>query len=129
MRRYVFTAVWGVIIWFAATLFFRLFGDRVLAVPGEEGYLLRLFLLLAGTAVLLYGVTSLYLRFDVTQYAAAKFGIIGTITGLILDTITLSYHQQVFPSLEAPQLIAFTAWLTFAYALFLCIPLIIQQNK
>lgn len=82
-----------------------------------------------GTAVLLYGVTYLYVLFDTTSHATIKFGISGTVIGLVLDTFSLSYHQIVFPTFSEAQVIAFTVWMSFAYALFLVIPFIFYQKN
>lgn len=127
MNGHFFTLLWGVFVWFFATMFFVLFGKHVLFSPGTNSFLISTILLIAGTGVLLIAITYLYLLFDRSRNAAVKFGIIGTILGLILDTYSLAYHQFVFPELNHSQIIAFAVWMSFAYALYLIIPLIINQ--
>jgi hypothetical protein len=128
MKGFLFTAMWGLFVWLLATLFFRLFGEYVLFHPGSAEFFLSTVLLFIGTSAVLWGVTYVYLLFDKTNHAALKFGFIGTIIGLALDTFTLSYHHLVFPKLDNSQVIAFTAWMTFAYALYLFIPYIINKK-
>lgn len=128
MKGYLFTAIWGVFVWLFATFFFRFFGEHVLFSPKTSEFVISTFLLLAGTAVLLWGVTFVYVLFDKTNYAALKFGILGTIIGLALDTFSLSNHDFFFPKLNDSQVIAFTAWMSFAYALYLLIPSFVHQK-
>ncbi|WP_048602189.1 DUF5367 family protein [Rubeoparvulum massiliense] len=129
MKGYLFTAIWGVLVWFFATLFFRLFGEYVLFSPVTNEFVFSIFLLLVGTAVLLWGVTYMYLLFDKTNNAPLKFGVIGTIIGLALDTFSISNHHMVFPKLDESQVIAFTTWMSFAYALYLFIPLMFNRKQ
>ncbi|MFD2445578.1 DUF5367 family protein [Bacillus sp. CGMCC 1.16607] len=123
MKGYLFTATWGVLVWLFASLFFRFFGEHVLFSPDTNEFVFSIFLLLVGTSVLLWGVTYVYLLFDKTNNAPLKFGVLGTIIGLVLDTFSLSNHHMFFPKLDDSQVIAFTAWMSFAYALYLFIPL------
>ncbi|ASS89211.1 MULTISPECIES: DUF5367 family protein [Aeribacillus] len=127
MKGYLYTACWSVFVWFFATMFFVMFGDSVLFRPGTAEFAVSLSLLIAGTGVLLAGATYLYVLFDKAENAPLKFGFIGTIVGLILDTFSLSNHQLIFPKLDEPQVIAFAAWMSFAYALYLLIPAIINE--
>lgn len=128
MKGYLFTAMWGVLVWLFATLFFRFFGEHVLFSPVTSEFVFSISLLLVGTSALLWGVTYVYLLFDKTNNAPLKFGVIGTIIGLALDTFSLSNHHIVFPKLDDSQVIAFTAWMSFAYALYLFIPLMFNQK-
>ena len=129
MKGYLFTALSGVLVWFFATMFFVLLGDRVLFSPGTDKYGISILLLVVGTGCLLWGVTYVYLLFDKSKNAALKFGIIGSIIGLSLDTLSLSNHNLIFPKLDDSQVIAFTAWMSFAYALYLLIPTMINQKR
>lgn len=129
MRGYLFTAIWGVFVWLFAILFFPFFGEYVLFSPATREFAISIFLLLVGTAILLGIVTFLYVLFDKTSNAALKFGIVGTMIGLVLDTFSLSYHDIVFPKLNDSQVIAFTAWMSFAYALYLWIPFMFSLKR
>jgi len=129
MKGYLFAVLSGVLVWFFATMFFVLLGDRVLLSPGTDNYGTSLLLLVVGTGGLLWGVTYVYLLFDKSKNAPLKFGIIGSIIGLSLDTFSLSNHNLIFPKLDDSQVIAFTAWMSFAYALYLFIPAMINQKR
>jgi Family of unknown function (DUF5367) len=129
MKRYLFTALWGIFVWLFATLFFVFFGKQVLFSIGTSSFIISISLLIIGTAILLFVVTSIYLLFDKTENAALKFGLIGTIIGLTLDTFSLSNHRFIFPQLGESQLITFTVWMSCAYALYLLIPTFMNQRK
>ncbi|WCN39301.1 DUF5367 family protein [Aneurinibacillus uraniidurans] len=129
MKKYLYTALWGVLVWFFATLFFVVFGEYVLFSPGTNAFTVSISLLIVGTGILLFGVTYLYLLFDRSENAPLKFGVIGTSVGLTLDTFSLSNHQFIFPKLDDSQVIAFTAWMSFAYVLYLVIPIMINKIK
>ncbi|MEK4304115.1 DUF5367 family protein [Oceanobacillus sp. M60] len=128
MKTYLFTAAWGVIVWGAATLFFRIFGEAVLFPPGTDAFMYSSGALLVGTAILLTLVIYLYTLFDKKEYAAIRFGIVGTMIGLLLDSFVFSNYQMIFPDLHETQVIAFSFWMTFAYALYLVIPFLFQQK-
>lgn len=129
MKGHFLTVLWGVIVWFLATLFFVLFGNQVLFSPGTSSFVISTLILIAGTGVLLFAVTFLYLFFDRSRNAALRFGIIGTIIGLSLDTISIAFHEMIFPELSHSQIIAFTVWMSFAYVLYLIIPILINEGK
>ncbi len=117
-------------------LFFSLIASRFnnekikskLFSPVKNEFIISIFLLLVRTSILLWGVTYVYLLFDKTINAPLKFGVIGTIIGLALDKFSLSNHHMVFPKLNDSQIIVFTAWMSFAYALYLFIPLIFYRK-
>ncbi|WLR52496.1 DUF5367 family protein [Bacillus tianshenii] len=129
MKGYLMTLLWGVLVWIFATMFFVFFGEHVLFSPGTEPFTTSLLLLVMGTGLVLWGVTYLYLLFDKSKNAPIKFGIVGTIIGLSLDTFSLSNHNLIFTKLDNTQVIAFTAWMSFAYALYLFIPAMINQQR
>ncbi|SOC18193.1 hypothetical protein SAMN05880501_11061 [Ureibacillus xyleni] len=134
MKNFLKPLIFGLFVWFFATMFFVFLGKYVLITPGEEGYFVSLIILLLGTGILLYFTTKIYMLFDKTKYGPLKFGLIGTIIGLTLDTLSLSNYEIIFEKLETSQVISFAAWMCCAYALYIVIPLIInlkveQTNK
>ncbi|WP_152656721.1 DUF5367 family protein [Oceanobacillus sp. CFH 90083] len=129
MKTYLFTAAWGVFVWIVATLFFRVFGEAVLFTPGTDAFMYSTAMLLVGTAILLTLVIYLYTLFDKKDYAAIRFGIVGTMIGLLLDSFVFSNYQLIFPNLAETQIIAFSSWMSFAYALYLVIPYLFQQKS
>lgn len=129
MKGYLFVACWGVLVWLIATLFFVFFGKQVLFSPGSDSFFISLFLLTAGTAIVLLAVTFLYSLLDQSKNAALKFGLIGTVVGLTLDTFSLANHHYIFPELSESQIIAFAVWMSFAYMLYLIIPAMVNERK
>ncbi|WP_052807201.1 hypothetical protein [Risungbinella massiliensis] len=59
MKKYLFTALWGVFVWLSATLFFVFFGKNVLFITDSKEFIISIILLEAGTAILLWDVTYL----------------------------------------------------------------------
>lgn len=129
MKTHLFTALWGIVVWFFATIFFVLFGEHVLFSPGTNAFAFSLLTLLLGTGILLWGITHVYLLVDKADNSALRFGVIGTIIGLTLDTFSLSKHHSLFPKLDDSQVISFTVWMSFAYVLYLLIPVMINELK
>ncbi|UOY89369.1 DUF5367 family protein [Bacillus glycinifermentans] len=117
------------LVWLGATMFFVLFGELVLADPGEQHFFVNFLLLEAGTFVILYAVLSLYQKLDRSRYAAVKLGIWGSAAGLFIDTFSLWNHSMIFPKLSQGQVIAFAIWLVCAYAMYLMIPLILIRKE
>ncbi|HBZ09255.1 MAG TPA: hypothetical protein DEO65_05125 [Bacillus bacterium] len=129
MKGYLLAILWGLVVWFFAILFFVIFGKQVLFTPGSHLFIVSTVILLAGTAILLLVITFLYVMFDRSENSALKFGVIGTIVGLILDTFSLANHRFIFPQLSESQIIAFTVWMSFAYALYLIIPVLVNEQR
>lgn len=69
------------------------------------------------------------MRFDPSNYAPLKLGVMGTCIGLLLDAFSLSLYPIVFPALNDSQIIAFTVWMSAAYALYLMIPALMNIRK
>ncbi|WP_232695377.1 DUF5367 family protein [Brevibacillus daliensis] len=129
MNKYIITTLWGLFVWFIAIMFFVIFGEYVLFNPGTNSFVISSILLIAGTAISLLLVTFLYMKFDKSENSTLRFGIIGTMVGLILDTFSLANHPFLFPNLTESQIVAFAVWMSFAYALYLLIPLIFHKNN
>lgn len=129
MKKILFPMTWAVLLWASATTFFVLFGHQVLVDPSLSSFWPTLILLEAGTAVCLYLLSLLYIRFDSSANALLIFALCGTATGLFLDTFSISYHSRFFPALSSGQVIAFTAWMSCAYALYITIPLLMHYSR
>jgi hypothetical protein len=123
----ILTAI-GLALWAVSTLFFMLFGHWVLVEVGDAQFGASLFLLEALTVLVLIGL-SLVVRLKLFRAsgAATRFGFIGTLVGLILNTFTVWYEDSVFPKFDAGQHRAFTIWMTLAYALFLLVPAVTDR--
>ncbi|WP_019120672.1 DUF5367 family protein [Brevibacillus massiliensis] len=110
-------------VWLVVILCFRLFGQTLLLPPASAGLSpLRFGLLEAVTAILLYLVAWCYGKVDRSPEAGRRFAVIGTATGLCLDTFVFWNHELFLPGWSPDQLLSFAVWLCFAYALYLIIP-------
>ncbi|QTD40041.1 hypothetical protein [Sporosarcina sp. Te-1] len=126
--KFVWSGIFGVSVWLIATLFFMFLGEHVLIPPGAPSYWVQFLLLEAATAVLLFFTTFIYIKLDRTPKAAIRFAVGGTIIGLFLDSLSISYHAFFFSSLDDGQLISFVVWLCTAYALYLFVPLVADKR-
>lgn len=122
MKSFYIAAISGVVVWICAIMFFVCFGEFVLFSPGTNEFLISTILLLIGTVLLLWGVTYIYAKIDQSENSPLRFGMMGTIIGLIFDSFSLANYHSIFPNLDDKQVIAFTVWMSFAYALYLIIP-------
>ncbi|MFN2747460.1 MULTISPECIES: DUF5367 family protein [Bacillus] len=119
--------VFSFLVWLGAAGFFMLFGESVLAEPGEDTFWSRFLLLEAGTFVVLYAILRFYQRIDQSRFAALKLGIWGSLIGLFLDAFSLWNHSLIFPALTKGKVIGFAIWMVFAYAMYLTIPLLMEK--
>jgi hypothetical protein len=119
----------SLLIWAAATSFFRFLGPTLLVAPDDPGFPLLYLLLEAFTGIALFAAFLIYRRLDRSAYAATRLGVTGTIVGLLLDSFALWQHDLVFPQFSSGQLVAFAVWMPFAYALYLLIPLWMDRQK
>ncbi|WP_156922312.1 DUF5367 family protein [Cohnella thermotolerans] len=118
----------GIAMWALATLFFILFGHWVLVDTGNPQFGASLFLLEALTVLILLGLSLIIrLRLFPEPGSATRLGFIGAAVGLLLDTFSIWYRDNVFPKFDEGQHHAFTIWMTLAYALFLLVPAITDR--
>ncbi|MEI4621030.1 DUF5367 family protein [Bacillus pfraonensis] len=123
------TILFSVGIWFAASIFFYVFGAAVLVEISAPSFMNRLLFLEIGTALSLYIVMWLYQKIDSSRYALIKLGIFGTGIGLFLDTFLLYYSSSIFSALSSQQILSFTIWMVIAYALYLFIPIWMEHSN
>ncbi|MFC5528662.1 hypothetical protein [Cohnella yongneupensis] len=127
MRQRIIMAGLGASVWAVSTLFFLLLGDWILPSEGERlGS--SLFLLLLLTFLLLIGA-AVFVRLRVFREkgSATRFGYVATVIGLVLNSITISNRDSVFPKFDSFQHQSFTVWMTAAYALTLIVPAIVDR--
>ncbi|MEC1261920.1 DUF5367 family protein [Bacillus swezeyi] len=123
------TLLFSFLVWLGATMFFVLFGDSVLAEPGQHTFWIHFLLLETGTFVVLYTVLLFYQQLDKSPFAALKLGIWGSAVGLFLDTFSVWNHPLIFPAFSEGQVISFAIWMVCAYAMYLMIPLMLTRKK
>jgi hypothetical protein len=118
----------GIAVWGASTLFFRLFGDWVLAEPSEPHFGSSLFLLELLTVLLLIGLALVVrLKLFPERGSATRFGFAAASIGLLLDTFTVWQRDTVFPAFTAGQHHTFEICMTLGYALTLLVPAAVDR--
>lgn len=128
LRQMLILSGLGIAMWALGTLFFMLFGDWVLVAAEDRQFGASLFLLEALTALVILGVALVVrLRLFRTPGSATRFGYVGALIGLLLNTFVLLYRDKVLYDLDQGQYHTFTVWMTLAYALFLLLPAIADR--
>ncbi|MBW5447019.1 hypothetical protein GE107_13200 [Cohnella sp. CFH 77786] len=128
MRQGLLLTGFGIAVWGAATLFFRLFGSWVLIAPGESHFGSSLFMLELLTLLVLIGLAVwVRLKWFPRRGSATRFGFTAAAVGLFLDTFSVWQREAVFPSFTAGQHHAFTIWMTLAYAMMLVVPAAVDR--
>ncbi|SFB27931.1 hypothetical protein SAMN05216312_105199 [Cohnella sp. OV330] len=128
LRQMLILSGLGIAMWALGTLFFMLFGDWVLVAAEDRQFGASLFLLEALTALVILGVALVVrLRLFRMPGSATRFGFIGALIGLLLNTFVLLYRDKVLYDLDQGQYHTFTVWMTLAYALFLLLPAIADR--
>ncbi|MFD2327883.1 hypothetical protein ACFSR7_01380 [Cohnella sp. GCM10020058] len=128
LRQMLILSGLGIAMWALGTLFFMLFGDWVLVAAEDRQFGASLFLLEALTALVILGVALVVrLRLFRMPGSATRFGFIGALIGLMLNTFVLLYRDKVLYDLDQGQYHTFTVWMTLAYALFLLLPAIADR--
>jgi hypothetical protein len=123
------TLLFSILVWLGATLFFVFFGSMVLVDPYQQDFFMRFLLLEIATAVVLYIVFVIFRKLDPSPYSVVKLGLIGSAVGLIIDAFVLWNRDVFFSGLSSEKLLAFTIWMSFAYGLYLLIPLFMRKEN
>ncbi|WP_176220592.1 DUF5367 family protein [Cohnella massiliensis] len=112
MRFYGF---FGLVLWLAATLVFRLWGGALLD-PDRPLVWLTFILVLPGIPIMLR------LLFAVRKTPAAsrpKAAVLIALPGMLLDMFSVGFHKHVFPGIPSSDLNLLFIWLLWAYSLIL----------
>lgn len=109
-------AAWGVLLWLAATLIFRLAGQWFLVPKGG----LLLGAAYYGAIPLIALVTlPLYTMFQLNSDTRVRAAVLIALPGMLLDMVTTLVFDQVFPNLDPGAVAPFSSWLFWAYGLIL----------
>jgi len=128
VRQGLIIAGLGFAVWATPTLFFLLFGDWVLLDVGEAYFGTSLFLLETLTFLLLIGLALVVrLRLVKERGSAARFGYAAAVIGLLLNAFVIWHRGSVFSSFSEGQHHAYAVWMTFAYALTLVVPALVDR--
>lgn len=126
-NRLGLTILFSILTWFCATLFFYFFGKFVLVSIHSSTFIPMLLILEVATAIVLFIIMIGYKKVDPSPFSVIKLGIFGTGIGLFLDTFIIYYSSNIFPKLNSEQMLSFTIWMVLAYAIYLIIPILIEQ--
>ncbi|CAH0120125.1 MULTISPECIES: DUF5367 family protein [unclassified Paenibacillus] len=111
----IFFAIFGFLLWLAATLVFR-FGGSVLLDPGNMTLIVVLFAVVLAMRPVLIGLFKLR---NVSRGERMHAAVSVAVPGMLLDMFSIAWYQTVFPGLTAEQLPLLCAWLFWAYAIMI----------
>lgn len=112
MRFFVY---FGFLLWLAATLLFRFWGDEL--INPEKPFIWLLFILVVPSILLI--LNRVFRNRETSPENRPKAALLIAMPGMILDLGSIGFHQFVFPSLPEPYLHLFFVWLLWAYSLIL----------
>lgn len=110
-----FMISFGVLLWLAATIMFRWFGN-ILVDPGSPWIWLSFILIVP---VVLFLQRWLFISRQIPPGSRPRAAILTALPGMLLDLFSVSFHSVVFPSLPASLLPVFFVWLLWAYSVIL----------
>lgn len=112
----MFFFIWGVFIWFVATLTFRLFGASFFD-PANTLMIVLTFILVV-PLVLTLTIPLYYLR-NKNREERLKAAISIAVPGMLIDVFAVVYFEQIFTNLPAGAAVYFGSWLLWSNALIL----------
>lgn len=128
MRKTFIMIGLGVAVWGGVTLFSLIFGNWVLAEPGESHFGPSLFLLILVMLLVIVGLAlAVRLRLFPERGSATQFGYAAAAVGLLLDSIILWRREAVFPSFTEGQHQTFAILIMLGYAAMLLIPAAVDR--
>ncbi|MBT2290152.1 hypothetical protein J7E73_13570 [Paenibacillus albidus] len=128
MIQWVVLFAMGVIFWLITLVFFRYLGPYVLLKLDEPYFNSFLLLLLTVMLLILAGVSLLVrLRMYRARGSATRFGYWTAMIGLVLDGFVLWHRKLIFPNFSEEQHQAFAVCITFASALTLLVPMLVDR--
>lgn len=128
MRQGIVLIGMGIAVWGAAALFLLLFGKYVLLEVNDPYFGSSVFLLIMLTLLLLIGLSVVVkLRMFREKGSAARFGHIAAFVGLVLNAFVFWHRESVFPNFSDGQHQAYAICTTFAYALALLVPSVVDR--
>lgn len=129
IRKWGLTVIFSLLVWVGAISFFVLFSHQLQLDVNQPNFALFFTILEIGTFILLILTSLIYMRLDKSRFAGVKLAIFGPAIGLFCDTFILWNYDVFFPSLNEVEVIGFSAWMAFAYVLFLFTPLLVSRKR
>jgi hypothetical protein len=108
---------WGIALWLAATITFRLAGQWFL-VPGDR-LLLGLTYYGAVPVIALVTLPVYYIQ-RLSSNLRVRAAVLIALPGMMLDMVSLLVFPRLFPNLAPGAEPLFASWLLWAYGLILC---------
>lgn len=115
-------------MWGAATVMFRLLGQYLL---NPQALFPSLFTFVLAVPLIAACTFPAYRLRQLTGQQTLAASILTALPGMVLDIITVTYHDTFFPNLSDEMIPLFSAWLLWAYALILLsgIPGMLKKPK
>jgi len=111
MRFFVYV---GFLLWLAATLLFRIWGDEL--INPDKPLIWLLFLVVPGMMLVLKGLLN---HRKISSEDRPKAALLIAVPGMILDVFSTGLHPYVLPNLPESDFYWFSAWLLWAYSMIL----------
>lgn len=112
----------GFLIWFLATLAFRLAG-QFFFITDSVAILTVLYVAVIPALTLISIVT--FKRFKLSGLENVVAGVLLVIPGMMIDTFIIQFFENIFPNMPSSNAATFGSWLMWAYATVLLTSLVV----
>lgn len=112
----------GFLIWFLATLAFRLAG-QFFFITDSVAILTVLYIAVIPALTLISIVT--FKRFKLSGLENVVAGVLLVIPGMMIDTFIIQFFENIFPNMPSSNAATFGSWLMWAYATVLLTSLVV----
>lgn len=106
----------GFLIWFLATLAFRVAGQFFFITESPATLTV---LYLAVLPVLAFISVATFRKFQLAGLETVFAGVLLVLPGMIIDTFVIQFFKDIFPNMPSSRAAAFGSWLMWAYAVVL----------
>ncbi|WP_293945940.1 MULTISPECIES: DUF5367 domain-containing protein [unclassified Sphingobacterium] len=117
----------GFLIWFLATLAFRLAG-QFFFITDSSAILTSLYIVVIPALILISALT--FKRFKLSGLENIVAGVLLVLPGMVLDTFVIHFFEQIYPNMPSSRAATFGSWLMWAYSVVLLTSIFIglRQN-
>ena len=116
----------GFLIWFLATLAFRLAG-QFFFITESPTILAILYLAVIPSLALISIIT--FKKFKLSGLENVVAGVLLVLPGMIIDTFVIQFFADIFPNMPSSRASSFGSWLMWAYAIVLLTSIIIGMRQ
>jgi hypothetical protein len=126
-RQYVIPILGiGFLIWFLATLAFRLAG-QFFFITESPAILTVLYLVVIPSLAFISAIT--FKRFKLSGLENVVAGVLMVLPGMIIDTYVIQFFKDVFPNMPSDRAATFGSWLMWAYSIVLLTSIFIGMRQ